>query len=473
MIVAENIAKFGYQPVFNWWYPSIDRHLAFPLMHTLSVELSKITDVPLMYFFKYQQPMTGIVFFLIIYILAESVTGDQKVSAISALIGSTSGPTIFYLSEYHPQGMAIVLLLFLLFLLVRMSQRFIILFAVFGVGFTLSHYFSPLMFLSIFLGYLIILGLIKRSGGIFGLISTDLQRRHAYLPVVFILIFIITYYIFEYPTIIRILGLRALTESASKQITPGSGSDSNLQFFLDSLKWVISLLAGVAIIQAIKEKRSKQTELVIFLGLIVIAAVGSNFIVQSRHPLSRLLAFYMPIASIFASLTIVRTINMAYVNRLPVIKLSSIILVSIIVLGGVSSAMPLGFYYQSSDTDFNSWYSNEIPSMTGYPEGGMWIERYTEDQSLYGTFFDTKPVVGYWGKRGQSQSGGAISNSRPIDYTVINPNIPYRHKNIIANPTKEIRETYIYEKNYNTVNFDRGNRVYDNSNLRIYSEDYD
>ena len=137
------------EQLYSYWLPSIEESINWPLMMIITESLSRIGRIDYMWLFNYQQPILGIVFFLGVYLLAYTVSQNYGVSLLSGLISSLSSHVIFHQSEYHPQGYAFIILVFLITVLSRSWElknkpEYRILVVIFIMAFTVSHYFSSL-----------------------------------------------------------------------------------------------------------------------------------------------------------------------------------------------------------------------------------------------------------------------------------------------------------------------------------------
>ncbi len=113
------------KPVLGWWYSRVNTQLHWPDMHLLTTALGHITDIDIMKLFRFQESVMGMIFFFAVFILAKTVTNSDRIAMLSALFASISYIIIFYQSEYHSQGSAIVLLILLLYTFIKSRSRLV------------------------------------------------------------------------------------------------------------------------------------------------------------------------------------------------------------------------------------------------------------------------------------------------------------------------------------------------------------
>lgn len=139
--------------------------LPWPDLHLLTATLVNITNIGVMQYLKFQEPAIGVVFFLAMYLLAKILTNNDKIAMLSAFLASSNDILIFYQSEYHPQGIAILYLVLIMYSFFKYKsindQSFLYISAISIIAFIFSHYFTPLYLALIFISYLLMLWLIN------------------------------------------------------------------------------------------------------------------------------------------------------------------------------------------------------------------------------------------------------------------------------------------------------------------------
>jgi hypothetical protein len=381
-----NILEYGtLKPVLGWWYSGVNTQLHWPDMHLLSTPLVYIANIDVMQVFRFQEPAMGIIFFLAVFILAKTVTNNDGVAMLSALFASLSGIIIFYHSEYHPQGLAMVYLILLLYAFIKSRSRsrlinkiyFRYVALIFCTAFLLSHYFTPLFLALIFIMYLMIL-LIARALSSYAPINDKLFKivediGYDYSFFMIVIISSLAYHFVVYTSavkeFIRMAGTVAV--SHGHLVSIGQPDIPLLTPILNSTKWGLFILAVISILWIIKTKNTNEFRLACFFICIVFAGIIGNYVIAS--PLDRLIGFYEPFAAVFGSLTLFRFRDEWF--------------------GGIPA-----YFFQDSEINDCYWYSNKLPQMDEHKIAGEWTGEYIPQDSMIGVDFDTRIIPFFYGK---------------------------------------------------------------------------
>jgi|GEM_PF-1736758 len=461
-ICTLNILRYGtLKPILDWWYGGVDIQLHWPDMHLLTTALVHITNTGTMQIFRFQEPVMGIMFFLAVFVLAKVVTKNEGMAMMSALFASLSDVVIFYQSEYHPQGFAIVLLILLLYTFIKSRSvndiRFRYVTLIFCIVFTLSHYFTPLFLALIFGMYLMVLLIIRALSSYspiedkFYEIIEDIRLDYTFLMV--IIISALAYHFMVYTSVVMGFIRIIFTEQPlqGQLISIGQSNVPLLTSILCVSKWGLFILAIISILWIIKTKNTNEFRLAVLFVSIIVAGIIGNYVIIS--PLDRLIGFYVPFAAVFGSLTLFRFgdewFNGIQKNRKVMV---AVLIASILMTAGFFNSQTPAYFFQDSSVNTFYWYSNRLPKMDEYKIAGEWINAYILSDLKIGTEFDTRTVPLFYGR--QSYNKVIYLPTYPtasVDYVMSNPNIPYDYKGC--------------QKMY----FDRDlNTVYYNGELKIY-----
>ncbi len=455
-----NVIKYGtLKPVLDWWYYGVNTQLHWPDMHLLTTALVRITDIDVMQIFRFQEPLMGIIFFLAVFVLAKTVTKNNGIAILSALFASLSGIMIFYQSEYHPQGLAVILLILLLYAFIKSRLMNDIHFRyvafIFCIAFTLSHYFTPLFLALIFSGYILSTWIVR----FLPLFSSIKNRFHEViknteLDYSFLLIVIVSSLVYHF--IVYSEPVKNFIHSITTQLPLfahliGQPGAPLLTSILRGSKWGLFILAMVSVIWILKTKNINEFRLAVFFACIVLAGVVGNYIIVL--PLDRLVGFYTIFTAVFASLTLFRFKNKWFggIQKNRKVILVTLVASLLIVCGFFNSQTP-AYFFKDSGMNTYYWYSNELSSMDKYGITGSWIRNYTSNDSIYVTQFDTLVLPFYYAERplNNIRVNRYVSMKTIIytpGYAILNPSKPDFYSQGTFNQKEYLKSTNIIYTN--------------------------
>lgn len=433
-----NILDYGtLDPVLGWWYGGLNRQLHWPDMHLLTTALSNIANIDVMQLFRYQEPLMGAIFFLSVFILAEQVTDNHAVAVISSLFASLGDTVIFYQSEYHPQGLATVLFVFILYFLFKLNVgkkvAFRYLFLICCLSFSLSHYFTPLFIALIFIMYLVLsltlryLPLLVSEGSGIKSFLDGLTPGHQsdIYPVLIAALFALMYHIVFYDSAFSefISAADANPVLSASLISLNQPEIPLITSILSSSKWGLFLLAAVSIAWVYWSKNRQELQLGMLLVCFIFAGAVGNYLVAS--PLDRIIAYYTPIAAIFAALTVFRVRDLWFMHRSKIGKsVAIVVFASLLMTAGVFNSQTPAYFFQDSEANTHYWYSNVLPKMEMYKPAGEWSGSYVPADSYIEVEFDTRVIPFYYGKRSVGMQIPLKDDNRR-NFIMINPNVIY------------------------------------------------
>ncbi len=433
-----NILEHGtLQPILSWWYPLLDMHLQWPVMHLLGAMTAQVTGIDSMWFLRFQAPLLGAVFSLAVFALAKEGTKNNTIALLSALFASASDVAIFYQAEYHPQGFASIFFVLFLYIYLksritgRLSYRVLALMCI-GV-FVLSHHFSSIFvaLLAIsFIGLNHLISILPRRIG--WIIQVAREVRADYNLWIILAVTGLAYHFVMVAISPVVEFLRMAIEAQPPAMLLAIGADVPiLTLLLNSAKWGILLLAAFSIIKAIQTPQPHEFRLLVLLACILFSGFITTYIIGG--PTDRLILFYVPIVSIFAAMTIheLFMLNKVSLQRVQAIKAATVFIVGLLLAAGFFNGLPMpAFYFKSSQPNIFYWSSNMLCSVDKYGSTGQWIKNYAPNNSKFITEWDTWVIPLFYGER-------PIENIRLIRsiedrfegyIIVINPSIPYYYE---------------------------------------------
>jgi hypothetical protein len=425
-----NIIDYGtLQPVLGNWYGGISGHLHWPVMQLVTAEAVQMTGGDSMWFFRFQEPLLGGVFALAVFALAREATRHNGIALLSALIASASDVVIFYQSEYHPQGFALIF--FVLFLYTYLVSRtagrrgYRVLALVCLAIFLYSHHFSSL-FVSLiaisFIGLVYLISLLSPRIAWLGQIGRVAgEARADYTLWGIAAVAGLAYHFMAYTAVVRsFLGsfTEVPLEPGAELVAAGAGVPL-LTTLLNSAKWGIFLLAAFAIISIIRKPQPREFRLLVLLACILIAGFVANYVLWG--PVDRMIVFYAPLVSIFAAMTVHKlfTLNRFSYRRTQTIKAATLLIVGLLLAAGFFNGFHIpALYFESSQTN-----NGQLPKMDEYKTAGEWTGIYIPDSYKVGTPWDMRVFPFFFGKRSFNKVISPISSPASADYIMFEPSL--------------------------------------------------
>ena len=410
-----NIHDFGtLEPVYSHWYPGIEGLINWPLMTIITENLSRIAEIDYLWLFNYQQPILGMVFFLGVYLLAYTVSRNYGVSLLSGLISSLSSHVIFYQSEYHYQGYAFIIFVFLLISLLKTCEQknksaYKISAVIFTVACTFSHYFSSLFILFMLGSFFCIAFIMSRFNKIYQNAQLDILKINWPDGLFFflLLVLVMSYHLFMFPE--HIESYVNIASSADPYHAPvistaggGLGSVPFPTNIIHNIRTVILILGLTSVLYTIKTKKNEEIILATICILLISLGVFGNTLVYLE--VGRIVAFYEVLIGVFAALTLfrLRDIWLKLLNK----QTATTALICIITAGIVTLTFFGGhyipaYYFKSLDQNDYYWCNNNLPDIQKYENGGEWTYRYVPEKSLIltdDTPYFIQSAIFFWGQ---------------------------------------------------------------------------
>ncbi len=420
-ICTINIMDYGtFESNVQWWYPQSDIQLNWPMLHVLTVQLSSLSDLDLMFFFRWLMPFLGTVLFFGVFIFAHRFTNNYGISYLAALIGTSAATTIFYQSEYHPQGLALTLLIFLLFGFFnahsKKSVSFVVIALLFIFSFTFSHHFSTLFMCTICI-LAIVLAVITRN-------IPPLRNHSIFLPYGVTILFIavistLSFYLYTNPDLLLFLF------DWSLDLTPISGGSKQAQTplltaILNSTKWISVTIVIISVPFILYKKETKYIGLLLITFLIF--TVGFLSLFFFFMPLDRVFAIVMPLIGTICAISLFKLKGIK-INKKILINIA-IIIISIAIVGGILGSQSPSYFLKSSELNSYYWYSNDLPDAIDSEISGHWSKKYIESDNRFGVTFASWSIPFYYG-RNSVENVSSLKSIDGLNYIVLNKNVVY------------------------------------------------
>lgn len=450
-------------PTLSALYPQVGDALVWPLMQLISVTGETISGSGVQPWFSFQAPVLGALTSVATFLLARTITARTDVPLVAALLAASSDIVIYYQAEYHPQGLALLLLVFFLYVFLRsraiVGLAFEVLSLIFAASLIFVHDFSSLFIALLAMGFIAITFVSDRSP-LRRLVSTPHGDglRTDYTLWTLVAVAALAYHFFFYPSVATAF-IVLLEGSAPQGLLVTVGPRVPLFASLgNATKYVILLLALLAIWRLLRSLTRESYRLLIALALLLAAGILSDFV--TGGPSERVVAFYVPIAAVFAGIGVLYVMGnhdtrsrRASLRRLA----ASGVVVAVVVIGVLNSEIPALYCHTSTP---NPYYasSNDLSTVGVYQATGSWIARYTAPSSTYTTEFDTRMIPFYYAGKSVSSENyvdtgeGKLSDFAASGFFVLNPSITYYYQGSPFNKTAFLQDSLlVYSNGYVTV----------------------
>ena len=425
-VCTRNILDFGtLEPIYSWWYPLVQQQLVWPDLHLLGAVLTHITNIFSVDVLRLSLPLYGMLFFLGAFLLAREVTKNTTVAFLAGLFASTADSVIFYQAEYHPQGLAIILFVFLMVLVVRYlttgSSTTAILVLIYLVAISFCHHFTSL-YLGIFSLYMFVMLWLPRTIyiAIFGYNPIpNIRATSVFWLLASMMMFL--NHLYNYPSFISsVKGLLGNTAPFGQLITAGQTIPLQVTV-LNSSKYILLVLALISIIYVLKTKDERE-----FLAVILVAGIGVSGVVATfvaYVPVDRLITFYISFAAIFASLTLYRVKNNWFAQVRHSLKTATIVAISLVILfAGPFNFMPPAIILHDLPEDPYYWHDNDFTAFSTFGVPGYWIKDHIETSAKFSTYNETTMIPFFYGEHPLNNIYGGSSTGINSDYYIAEAN---------------------------------------------------
>lgn len=460
-ITTLNIADYGtLEPVLSWWYSLIPQQLTWPDLHIIGSVLMNLTGIHSLDLLRYVLPVTGIFFFLGVFLLTIKITNNATIGLLAGLFASTSDTVLFYQSEYHPQGIAFIYFVFFIILIIQyFSKPTLIngsLMIIYVITFSLSHHFSSIFFglLSIFI--LIVLLIFQNYFSRYFQFNTSTQFNFLFQPWIIIIILMFFSHIFKYPAFLTLASNVIMNELKPPGTLITYGSDIPIQVtILNSTKYILIALALVSILYIYKSKNKKEFFCFVILMGILMSGIIGTFV--AFIPVDRLIGFYIPFAALFGALTLSRFHDIWFPKWNIIIKNYIIVIISLLILiaGPLNFFAPALIFHDSAKNSYY-WHSNDFSGFSFYGTPGIWIQEYIPENSKFLSIGDTFMIPYFYGQIPSTISSLRINSIKDNYYSIFSMDI-MKEKNQIKPNLKLIKNNFIYTIGEYNIGINSGN----------------
>jgi len=311
-ISTKNIIEYGtLTPMLDTYYPLSIAHLNWPIMEILSAMIVQIGNFSYNEIILFQGALLGFVFTLGCYILTYSVTKNSIISLIAALTASLGDMIIYFQMEYHPNGFAIILFVFFIYAYIksrngkeRTTKNMVLCMLIISLALIFSHHFFSLL-LTIFALLFVSINVLFNI-----IVKKSIKVERLYTPWIIIIILGLTINIIFYKYFIEILmGMMNSVEPNGELLFNYNNNFINI---INTSKWIILFISLPSCIYALFRGSEANRILLFILISIVFAGVISVFI--SGGDVTRLMLPYIPLISIYFSMTIYSIYNINIIN---------------------------------------------------------------------------------------------------------------------------------------------------------------
>ena len=441
IICSHNVLTFGtIQSNVGWWYPQSSMELNWPVLHILTAQLSSITGLDLLFFLRFLMPFIGVIFFLGVFVFSYRLFKNYGASLLAGLITSLSASTIFYQSEFHPQGLALTFFVFILicFFYTRRQKSlpFVAISLVFVGAFTLSHHFSTLFLALICIAFIAIAILAGRLFLMkwFGFLLSDITF------LLILVVAIIGFYAYSDPGLLVFFASWSFESGPVSSIASAQPVEPLITVLLNLTQWIPIAAVVIAAPFILFYKKVELIRALILLFIIFI--VGGLSMVLFFMPTDRMLALSLPLIGAICSIILFVLIKGTASNRVlfrlikrstakRVVLVVTIIAISLAMVAGIFGSQTPAYFFKTSEPNSYYWYDNTPPSAIDTAASGTWSSSHIVQNSTFGVTFSTWAIPFYYGNfpyynvNPTFTGSDNVTESQHSDYYVIDKNVHY------------------------------------------------
>jgi hypothetical protein len=467
-------------PTTRDWYSSVGQQLRWPVLHDIAAQLVQWTSVDSSGYWRFLPPALGALTFIAVGLLTEEVYGSWRFAALAGLLATFSDLVLSFQSEYHPQGLALVVFSFFVYLLIKSRSAsgpgLRVLMLLIGAVFLFTHHLSsvvlpfmlvPLLLIPVVFEVLVKLGFgrgrLERLFPIPERTQVEIRRLWALGTAVTLLVVAASsFHFFFDDTVLRQLLASAKTPfTAPRNVNPVLPAELAGIFPNHPPAWWVSVLhagkyflmvpAFVGVLLVVKRPTSKQIIVVGLMGVLIVYSLAG--IIATAIPSIRFLAFWYPIASVLAAAGLA-TIALKWRRAfaLPVVVCMAAIYCAV---GIVDQDVPAHIFENTPRTT-GLWYGNAVPNMDRMALAGEWLRTHTPDDATYSVDFSTRTSPFFFARRSDRQ-------------IVFDPVDPRAHCFADYTEVDEELDQGGYLQPQIPVNYWDRPRIYDNGSIAIYA----
>lgn len=455
------------EPAYSSWYSQVGQQLDWPVLQLLSAQIAAWSGVAPADVARYLPAAIGSFTYFAVGLLAFVAFKSWRVAALAGVLGGFTDAAMYYQSEYQPQGFAVLVVLYFLFLLVASrttpSARARALVIVVGAALLFTHHGSTLM-LPLLVGPLVVLPIFARMMPSVDRTATETDRGSGVAKIlagldgyrsvgVLLVVAAVALNIYYYDSILRFV---LTTLDPSTLFGGGSNPGTSPALWYSALraaKYGLLLMGLIGIVQCLHSPMSNPLMLAVLTsGLVLGTLVG---LVALPTAATRFLALALPVIAIFSAYALIGG------NRSPVwgqklLRFGALTLAGLYVAAGIANAQGSSVAYLFADPprSAGAWYGGALPRTDLMALAGRWIGKTDASDRIYAVDFSTKMAVFFYGH---------VSDTRVIfggtdAQTLCQANVLVVDYQLAAEQLIEPRVTF------NPLDFDR---VYDNGSIAV------
>jgi hypothetical protein len=408
----------SFKPVMQDWYPDVGRQLHWPVLQLLTYQIHLWSGAQLDDLWRFLPPATGSLTVVTIGLIAYQAYQSWRIAAIAGLIGSLSDLVLYYQAEYHPQGIAILLATFLIYMIFasRASQRLGIrmLTILVCAAFLFSHHASSLVLPFLLTPLLVVPLLLKLSRRL----ATTIDENHRWaLPwkrlqaeahrlsmfnsvVVLLVVAALTLQIYRSNDIMN-LAVRSLDPIFWGKSNTGETVELVWWFSLLRMsKYLMLVLGGIGIVFAIRRSSISSIILLVLTMTLFLGGIAGTVVMKDAS--ARFLALWFPFTAIPAAVALDHLIETSGRWRFHAAAIA--VLVSAVYLAAnILNAQTPAYFLDQTPRSAGVWYGNRLPRTDRLAMTGLWLRDHTSTQSRYAVDFSTRMVPFFFSGRPERQ----------------------------------------------------------------------
>lgn len=465
-----NVTQAGtLEPAYAAWYSQVSQQLDWPVLQLLSAQIAGWSGIAPVDVARYLPAAIGSLTYFAVGLLAYVAFTSWRVAALAGVLGGFTDVVLYYQSEYQPQGLAILVVLFFLFLLVASraapSIRARLLMLMIGAALLFTHHGSTLM-LPFLVGPLVVLPIFAhmvssadRAGKATGRRADAvkvLAGLAAYRSVgVLLIVATVALHVYYYDAIMKMI---MTTADPSSFITAAGDRGATPEFWYSALratKYVLLVMGLIGIYRSLRSPTSNPLLLaVLALGLVAGTLVG---LVALPDGATRFLALVLPVIAIFAAYALIGGDRPSTGVRKR-LRFGALTLAGLYVVAGISNGQASSFPYLFIDPPrtAGAWYGDALPRTDLMALAGEWLGKTDTPDRIYAVDFSTRMAPFFYGHISDTR---AIYGS-PDPQAFCQANVFVVDYQLTAEQLMEPRLTF------NATDFER---VYDNGSVAVFT----
>jgi hypothetical protein len=464
-----NVTQAGtLEPAYATWYGQVGQQLDWPVLQLVTAQVASWSGVAPADLARYLPAAFGSLTYFAVGLLAYSAFPSWRVAALAGVLGGFTDSVLFFQGGYQPQGLAILVLLYFLFLLVvsrtapSIRTRFLMLLV--GAAFLFTHHAStlvlpvlvgPLLILPIVAGLMLSVGRAGEATGRRDRVVKVLAALAEYRSVAVLLVVgTLALHLYYYDAIVRFI-LTAVDPSAL--LSAANSTSTPPELWLSALRWAKYLVLVMGLVGILRSLRSPTANPVL-LVVLALGLMAGTLVSLAALPAAafRFFALMMPVAAIFAAYALIGGDQTAARGQ-KVLRSGALTLAAVCVAAGIANAQQSSVAYLFADPprSAEAWYGGALPRTDLMALAGQWLGKTDSPDRIYAVDFSTRMAPFFYGHISDAREifGGQDPNS------FCQANVLVVDYQLTAEQLMEPRLTF------NPSNFDR---VYDNGSIAVF-----